>query len=113
MTGKRLTAEVKGHARELGADLVGIANIERYEHCPPELSAHKLFPEAKSIVVIAMHIPDACLEFGNEPSPYDMGSALTIGAMNHRLNRASFLLAKFPEKKGYSSKPIAAKGMRK
>lgn len=108
---KKLTAEVKKYAIILGADLVGIANIERWEHCPPELSASRLFPEAKSVVVIAMHIPDACMELGNEPSPYDMESSVTIGAMNHRLNRASFMLARFIEGKGFASLPIAATGI--
>ena len=34
----RLTLAVKEYAYSLGADLVGIANIGRYENAPPKMS---------------------------------------------------------------------------
>ena len=55
-----LTAGVKAYAlRTLGADLVGVANIERFAHAPLMMSPQGLLPTARSVVVMAVHHPDA------------------------------------------------------
>ena len=40
-----LTEEIKQRARELGADLVGIAPIERFKNAPLRMSPQGLLPE--------------------------------------------------------------------
>lgn len=58
---KELTSEmVKGYAISRGADLVGIASIDRFENAPPQMSPKEIFPRAKSVVVIAVRIPRGC-----------------------------------------------------
>lgn len=47
-----LTAVVKQRARDSGADLVGVASIDRFEHAPPEVHPHSILPQARSVVVI-------------------------------------------------------------
>ncbi len=52
-----LTSEkIKNFAKESGADLVGIANIERFDKTPPELHPCAIFPETKSVIVLGCRI---------------------------------------------------------
>ena len=44
----KLTLAVKELAYSLGADLVGIANIERFENAPIKMSPKGILPNAKS-----------------------------------------------------------------
>jgi len=47
--------EGKNYARKLGADLVGIASAERFKNAPLKMSPEGLMPEAKSVIVVAIH----------------------------------------------------------
>lgn len=47
---------VKDTAKANGADLCGIANIERFEGAPKETHPHSLFPDAKSVIVYSSRI---------------------------------------------------------
>lgn len=44
----QLTGIVKSYAFGLGADLVGVANIERFANAPLMMSPAGIFPEAKT-----------------------------------------------------------------
>ena len=104
-----LTEEAKNRARELGADLVGIAPIERFKNAPNRLKPADLLPSAKSVIVAGIHHPDACVELGGEPSPHDTGPYdVQCTAMNPMLDDLSFLMARFLEEKGYKTLPISA-----
>ena len=53
-----LTAkDVKKMAREYGADLVGIASMDRFAGAPKRQDPRYIFPEAKSCIVMAFRIP--------------------------------------------------------
>ena len=69
----KLTLAVKELAYQLGADLVGVANIERYEDAPIRMSPQGILPTAKSVVVCAVHHPDAAIELGGETHPQEIG----------------------------------------
>ncbi len=52
-----LTAQVvKDWARESGADLVGIGNMERFEGAPLDSDPRYIFPEAKSIIGLGFRV---------------------------------------------------------
>lgn len=54
----KLTSEmIKERARELGIDCIAIGNIERFESAPVLMSPQTYFPEAKSVIAVAMRIP--------------------------------------------------------
>ncbi|RKY01623.1 (4Fe-4S)-binding protein, partial [Candidatus Poribacteria bacterium] len=58
---RELTADmVKEFARSKGADLVGIASIDRFEGAPPQMDPKQIFPRARSVIVIAVRIPRGC-----------------------------------------------------
>ena len=54
---------VKGWAKDLGADIVGIASVERFEGAPPGHGPRDLVPEAGSVIVAGIRIPDPIVDY--------------------------------------------------
>lgn len=48
--------EIKRLASKYGADLVGIAPIERFKNVPPHMHPSSIFPEARSVIVVGRQI---------------------------------------------------------
>lgn len=101
-----LTLEVKRLAMSLGADLVGVANVERWAHAPHRLSPSWILPTARSVVVCAAHHPDACVELGGEPEPQVIGPYKVTDVLSQRLTWISFAVARFLDDLGYPSIPL-------
>ncbi|NLX58809.1 MAG: hypothetical protein GXY74_06945 [Phycisphaerae bacterium] len=102
---QQLTESVKQYARDLGADLVGIAPVSRYVGAPHRLSPTAHLPEARSVVVMAVHHPDASVEWGGEPNgnfpgPFQIG-------MIPKLDTIAFRLARFLRNQGHATLPIS------
>ena len=54
----KLTSQmIKDKAKELGIDCIAIGNIERFRNAPKLMSPLSYFPEAKSVIAVAMRIP--------------------------------------------------------
>ena len=54
---QELTSEkIKEYAISRGLDLVGIANIERFKDAPKQMHPASIFPECKSVIVVARRI---------------------------------------------------------
>jgi epoxyqueuosine reductase QueG len=103
-----LKEQVKNYAYELGADLIGFGGIDRCKHAPPMMSPQGLYPEAKTVIVMGIHHPDACVELGGDKHPQDMGPYSVQGTMNNRLDVLSYSVATFLEKAGYGAVPIVS-----
>lgn len=103
-----LTLAVKKLAYELGADLVGIANVERYKDAPIRMSPQGILPTAKSVIVCAVHHPDAAIELDGEIHPQVMGPYRIQYIMNDKLDVLSFRIARMLDDKGYQTVPIAS-----
>ncbi len=99
---------VKSYAYEIGADLVGFGNIERCKHAPIKMSPQGILPEAKTVIVMAIHHPDACIELGGEEHPQKIGPYSVQYLMNSRLDEMSYRMATFIEEKGYGVIPICS-----
>jgi len=54
---KMNSENIKKFAKKLGADLVGISSMDRFEGAPPQQDPRYIFPEAKSCIVMAFRIP--------------------------------------------------------
>ena len=54
---------VKRMAKDLGADIVGIASADRFEGAPPGHGPLDLMPGAKSVIVAGIRIPDPVAEY--------------------------------------------------
>src|SRR4030042_1677366 len=59
LTGKLVKTLVK----DWGADLVGIASVERFEGAPPGHGPLDLMPRAKSVIVAGVRIPDPIVDY--------------------------------------------------
>ncbi len=99
---------VKSFAYEIGADLVGFGNIERCEHAPLKMSPQGILPSAKTVIVMGIHHPDACIEMGGEEHPQKIGPYSVQYLMNSRLDEMSYRMATFMEEKGYGVVPICS-----
>lgn len=108
MTDTRLTALAKSKAFALGADLVGVGNIERWDKAPPLMSPRGIMPTARSVLVCAIHHTDGMIEMGGESSPHDQGSYLFQLMMNDQLDVISYTMGRFFEDTGYRAVPITA-----
>ncbi len=104
-----LTKQVKRFAlSELNADLVGVANIERFKGAPIMMSPQGILPTARSVVVMAVHHPDAAIELGGEEHPQKIGPYCIQYAMNMRLDEMSYRMGRLIESLGYAAVPIVS-----
>ena len=85
----QLTLKIKEFAYSIGADLVGIANVERYANAPIQMSPQGILPTAKSVVVCAIHHPDAAIELDGEVHPQVIGPYRVQYTMNNKLDYLS------------------------
>ena len=103
------TAEIKRYALEtLRADLVGIANIERFANAPLRMSPQGVMPKARSVIVMAVHHPDAAMERGGLKHPQEIGPYAIQYSMNWRLDDMSYRMSRFIEELGFDAVPIAS-----
>lgn len=103
-----LTARVKRYGFDMGADLVGVGNIERWKNCPDLMSPKGILPTAKSVIVCGIHHTDSMIEIGGEESPHIIDSYALQFHMNCHLDYISFQMARFLEDSGYQAVPITA-----
>ena len=104
----KLTQQIKNFAYSIGADLVGIANIERYENAPIAMSPQGILPTAKSVIVCAIHHPDAAIELDGEVHPQIIGPYRIQYTMNNKLDYLSFSIARLLDDLGHKAVPIAS-----
>jgi len=105
MNAKDLTDIVKKTAIKEGADLVGIASVSRYDGAPEKLRPQAHMPEAKAVIVMAVHHPDASINFGAEPNGNYPGG-FQIG-MIPKLDTMALRISRFLEKQGYAAVPLS------
>lgn len=99
--------KVKQFARSRGADLVGIASMDRFEGAPKEMDPRYIFPEAKAFIVLGFRIPRGCFR-GIEEGTF-FGAYPSMGYAGINLVYAPIVLREvtlFLEDEGYESVPI-------
>ncbi len=69
---KDFTKPLKTYAKEQGADLIGIAPIERFKGISPEHHPSSIFPEAKSVIVVGRRITRGTLRGIEEGTQFDL-----------------------------------------
>ncbi len=101
------TDEVKSRVLDLGADLVGVAPIKRFEGSPEHFHPQRLLPQTKSVISIAIrHLNGVIVPQRNmvENFPYQ-----TYGygwVSNIRLNWVAFEISRFLEDNGHLTCPF-------
>lgn len=104
-TVEKLTEEIKSYARKAGADLVGIAPVERYEGAPSDMHPKVLLPAVKSVIVIANRMSRGALlaiDNGNRSSYNCYG----YGGLCEIMRRILYDNMRFLEDRGFTAVPI-------
>ena len=99
--------EVKRIAKELGADLCGIASIDRYEGAPLQCDPKQIMPRAKSVVVFANRINRGALRGIEEGTHFSTYASMGYGAIN-TVYLPTFVIrfARIFEDEGYECVPL-------
>ncbi len=99
--------DVKTFAKKSGADLVGIASMDRFAEAPKQMDPRYIFPEAKAMIVMGFRIPRGCFR-GIEEGTYFI-SYTTVGYANLNKFIMPTTLRKvtlFLEDNGYEAVPM-------
>ncbi len=75
-------AEVKAFAKNAGADLVGIAPMSRWEGAPMQMDPRYIFPQAKSMIVLAFRIARGMLRGIEEGTHFNVYPSMGYAALN-------------------------------
>ena len=79
-----ITSEVvKKWAKDMGADLVGIASVDRFQGAPPGHGPGDFIPGARSVIVTGVRIPDPIVDYdryylGFQEAPQDVAIAASV-----------------------------------
>lgn len=104
---EKLTKDLKKFAKERGADLIGIASMDRFDGAPKEMDPSYIFPEAKSVVVLGFRILRGCFRGIEEGTYFNAYPVMGYGYIN--ILFAPWVLwqvSKFIEDKGWEAVPV-------
>jgi epoxyqueuosine reductase len=90
--------EIKSFAAQSGADLCGIASIDRFDVSPEGFHPSDVYKDGKSIISIASRIPEMSLHI-HSPSPYTAIEELA----QSKISQIALSLAVFLEGKGFQA----------
>ena len=101
----KLTSEmIKAHAAELGIDCIAIGNIERFKNAPKLMSPLSYFPEAKSVIAVAMRIPRGTYRGIEEGTHWHNYTFYSYNKLNAYFRpRLSYELCRFIEDHGWEA----------
>jgi epoxyqueuosine reductase QueG len=105
---KMITSEkVKNAAKKFGADLVGIASMDRFEGAPKQMDPRYINPDAKALIVIGLRIPRGALRGIEEGTYFLSYSSQAYGSINMIYNPfILYHLTRYIEDYGYEATPI-------
>lgn len=98
-----LTAQyVKEYARSLGADLIGIGDVKRYDGCPACQDPRYILPTAKCVIGVGFRIPRGIMKtIKTQPYAY---TALGVKALDEEMSTVFLLkFARLIENAGYEA----------
>ncbi len=99
--------ELKALAKSLGADLVGITSMDRFEGAPKQMDPRYIMPEAKSMIVMGFRIMRGSLRGIEEGTFFSNYSAMGYGGLTYNYIPMTVInLCKHIEDEGYEAIPI-------
>jgi len=90
------STEIKELAKELGADLCGIASIDRFEDSPTGFHPMDVYRNTNSVISIACRIPESSMNIAS-PYPYTAIENIVSG----KVGQIALSLTLYLEKCGY------------
>jgi len=99
--------DVKRFAKQCGADLVGIAPMDRFEGAPKQCDPRYIFPDAKAMIVMGFRIFRGCLRGIEEGTFYIPYASMGYAAINFvYMPMVMWNSCKMLEDEGYEAVPI-------
>lgn len=99
--------EIKQLAKSLGADIVGIASMDRFEGAPKQMDPRYIMPEAKSMIVMGFRVMRGSLRGIEEGTFFSNYSAMGYGGLTYNYIPMTVInLCKHIEDEGYEAIPI-------
>jgi epoxyqueuosine reductase QueG len=107
-----LTHDVKSLALTEGADLIGVAPVDRFQEAPRMTHLKAILPDAKAVVVISVKYPDAAIDGWGKPPAESMFfyQSVQLYMTATVMPMITFKLYRFLEKAGYLALPVAPSG---
>ena len=104
---RQAALEVKRRALEMGADAVGIGNIERWAGAPLQMDPKQIMPECKSIIGMVFRVERGSLRGVEEGTFFSNYSAMGYGGITYLYMPMTVInLSKFIEDQGYEAIPM-------
>jgi epoxyqueuosine reductase len=106
-----LSNKLRKKAMKWGADLVGFAPKTRFSHYPIEHQPTKDFPDAQTVIIIALNMADPLLDIWlHAPPDSGAGRTPTGRAFEDEILRGiCYRLVLFLERQGFSAKVVSYK----
>ncbi|MFX1562445.1 MAG: 4Fe-4S binding protein [Promethearchaeota archaeon] len=103
-----LADEIQQKALKWGADLIGFASVDRFKRYPPEHRPTHTFPEARTVIVLALNMVDPILDIWIQAPPTTGVGRSTIGRAfeDEILQTICYRLALFLQQCGVKSKVL-------
>ena len=107
-----LTEDLKKLALDEGADLVGVASMDRFQAAPEMTHPAGILPDAKAVVVIGIKYPDAAIDRWGKPPAESMFfyQSVQLYMTTTVMPMIQFRIYRFLEKAGYLALPVAPSG---
>jgi len=100
--------DVKKAGRAAGADLVGIASMDRFDGAPKQMDPRYIMPDARAMIVFAHRIPRGSLRGIEEGTFFASYSMMGYAGINFvRMPMILWNVTSFLEDNGYDALPIA------
>ncbi len=101
------SARIKKYAKKFGADIVGIASMDRFEGAPKQMDPRFIMPKAKSMIVMGFRVMRGSLRGIEEGTFFSNYSAMGYGGITYLYMPMTVInLAKVIEDEGYEAVPI-------
>lgn len=99
--------EIKEYAKRLGADIVGITSMDRFEGAPPQMDPRFIMPEAKSMIVMGFRVMRGSLRGIEEGTFFSNYPAMGYGGLTYIYMPMTVInLCKIIEDEGYEAIPL-------
>ncbi len=95
------SSDVKAKALALGADLCGVASIDRFSGAPEGFHPRDVMPGCKSVISFAMRFPAGTLKCAS-PVPYTHAR----NTITPRMDAIALALCLYLEEQGYAAAPV-------
>lgn len=101
------SAEIKKLAKNFGADLVGIAPMDRFEGAPIQMDPRFIMPKAKSMIVMGFRVMRGSLRGIEEGTFFSNYSAMGYGGLTYMYIPMTVMnMCRIIEDEGYEAIPL-------